>query len=98
MRPVRFHRLAERELEEAAKRYEGERPGLGYEFLDNISQAEDFVCDYPEVAQRILGPIRGLVVPRFPYKIIYRLLQDGSIRILAIAHDSRRPNYWTNRR
>lgn len=98
MRVVRFHRLAEEELQEAAEHYEAERPGLGREFLENLFQAKEFLCDYPEVAQRILGPIRGLVVPRFPYKIIYRVLQDESIRVLAIAHDRRRPNYWSDRR
>jgi hypothetical protein len=35
-------------------------------------------------------------VTRFPYHVIY--LETGThIRILAIAHDRRKPGYWTDR-
>jgi len=35
-------------------------------------------------------------VRQFPYKIIY-LVENNQILILAIAHDSRRPEYWIDR-
>jgi toxin ParE1/3/4 len=39
---------------------------------------------------------RKYVVPRFPYLIFY-LDSPGRVRILAVAHTSRRPGYWKTR-
>jgi hypothetical protein len=36
-------------------------------------------------------------VKRFPYKIVYRERADD-LYIVAIAHTSRRPGYWKDRR
>ncbi|MBI2824874.1 MAG: type II toxin-antitoxin system RelE/ParE family toxin [Planctomycetia bacterium] len=41
--------------------------------------------------------IRRVVVNRFPYVVIYELV-DLEIRILAIAHSRRREDYWRDRR
>jgi hypothetical protein len=40
--------------------------------------------------------VRRLPVPRFPYHVVY-MLHDDVIRILAVAHDYRRPGYWKHR-
>jgi hypothetical protein len=34
---------------------------------------------------------------RFPYSIVYLLLPE-EIRVLAIAHQRRKPGYWSGRR
>ncbi|RLT05905.1 MAG: type II toxin-antitoxin system RelE/ParE family toxin, partial [Planctomycetota bacterium] len=34
---------------------------------------------------------------RFPYKIIFEMIQNEVV-VLAVAHGSRRPNYWLKRR
>jgi hypothetical protein len=35
-----------------------------------------------------------LIVGRFPYVIVYRQHLDGEVEIVAVAHTSRRQNYW----
>ena len=41
-------------------------------------------------------PVRRRAVTRFPYHVIY--LEAGmDLRILAIAHDRRKPGYWQDR-
>jgi plasmid stabilization system protein ParE len=95
---VRFNSLAEEELNEAAARYEAERKGLGYEFLEEISKALALLSRFPQAAPVARGSIRSLVVSRFPYKILYRPLPGGGLRVLAVAHHKRRPGYWTGRR
>jgi hypothetical protein len=35
-------------------------------------------------------------VMRFPYHVVY-LETSGNLRILAIAHDRRKPGYWMKR-
>jgi len=39
---------------------------------------------------------RHFAVHRFPYRIVYRV-RDEDIYIVAIAHSSRRPDYWRDR-
>ena len=41
-------------------------------------------------------PVRTMAVTRFPYHVVY-LEHDSHIRILALAHDRRRPGYWKTR-
>jgi hypothetical protein len=98
MKPIRFNALAEQEMNEAAARYEAERRGLGGEFLQEISRGLGFLSRFPEAAPVARGSIRSLVVSRFPYRILYRQLPSGGLRVLALAHDKRRPGYWTGRR
>ncbi|MFM5997101.1 MAG: F0F1 ATP synthase subunit epsilon [Dolichospermum sp.] len=51
-------------------------------------------------AKKVLfrGSIRRLVIPKFPYSLLYRVLEDEQIRILAVAHYKRKPFYWSKRR
>ncbi|MBI3775205.1 MAG: hypothetical protein HY273_06575 [Gammaproteobacteria bacterium] len=39
---------------------------------------------------------RRYVMQRFPYSLIYTVSSE-EIRILAVAHHSRRPGYWQGR-
>jgi plasmid stabilization system protein ParE len=38
-----------------------------------------------------------MMLSRFPYHIYYRLLESDDLRILAVAHNHRRPEYWGGR-
>jgi hypothetical protein len=40
---------------------------------------------------------RMLTLYDFPYSLIYRI-QGDEIRVIAVAHHSRRPGYWVGRR
>lgn len=98
MKSAAFHRLAERELVEAVEYYESERRGLGEEFLGAIERAIVVLDRYPRAAPRVGREVRRFVLPRFPYSLIYRQLATGQLRILAVAHHKRPPQYWTGRR
>ncbi len=98
MRGAIFNRLAERELAEAIEHYEREVPGLGRRFLDEVEAGVALLMDYPEIAPKIRGNTRRLVLPKFPYSLLYRPLPKGRIRILAVAHQKRHPEYWIGRR
>lgn len=37
---------------------------------------------------------REAILPRYPFSIIYRVLSDGNLFVVAIAHASREPGYW----
>lgn len=42
------------------------------------------------------GRIRRLILSRFPYKLLYSVEADH-IYVIAVAHQHREPNYWTDR-
>jgi len=41
-------------------------------------------------------PVRRIPVKRFPYHVVY-LEESAAIRVLALAHDRRKPGYWKSR-
>jgi plasmid stabilization system protein ParE len=91
-----FHRLAERELNEAASYYEVQETGLGARFLAEVDRCIDALVKHPEAGAIILGPVRRRLVRRFPYAILY-VEKPGGVRILAVMNLKRRPQYWVGR-
>ena len=61
-----------------------------------VQRAVDQILEYPESAPVILGEVRGKVVVRFPYTLMYRMVDDVVI-ILAVAHHRQRPEFWIDR-
>ena len=96
MKPVLFHRLADRELAEAIQFYEDRSAGLGSRFRDHVSGAVDFLREFPLAAPVLDFGVRKRVVRKFPYNLLYSV-EDEYIFILAVAHHKRRPDYWVDR-
>jgi len=96
MARVSFHRLAERELNDAALYYAHESPGLGIAFLNEVEAYVESIVKNPNAGTQIRGQVRRRLLRRFPYGILYSLKADG-IRILAIMNLKRRPTYWVGR-
>ena len=96
MERVSFHRLAERELNEAASYYEGQKAGLGARFLAEVDRCIELLVEHPEAGPVNLGPVRRRLVRRFPYGVLYTVKPEG-VRILAVMNLKRRPLYWVGR-
>jgi toxin ParE1/3/4 len=99
----RIFRSARVELRAAARRYEEERIGLGERFVLAIDKAiNDAVADplrwplMPSVPEE-LG-VRRRLVDSFPYAVVYRIVTNGIVEIVAVMHGKRSPDYWKNRR
>jgi hypothetical protein len=99
VKPVRIAPPASAEFTDAVRWYEGKRAGLGGEFYDAVVRAVDLVREHPAIglALESRAEHRQFLVKRFPYKIVYRERADD-LYIVAIAHTSRRPGYWKDRR
>lgn len=93
---LKFHESAERELNEAADFYDLRSPGLGDAFLDEVERGLSQIAKHPQAATPALGTVRKRILARFPYSILYSV-SAAEIRILAIAHQKRRPFYWRGR-
>jgi toxin ParE1/3/4 len=91
------HEDARAEFDEAADFYAMERAPLGVAFVAAVERAVAHLCEYPESCPIIQGRVRKMRVHRFPYSVMYSLV-DGCVRVLAVAHDRRRPYYWSGRR
>ena len=96
MERVSYHRLARRELNEAAQFYDSESPGLGSAFLDEIERCTQAIANFPEAGPLIIGTIHRRLVLRFPYALLYSIKQDR-LRVLAVMNLKRRPLYWVGR-
>ena len=99
MKPIRIAPLAADEFIEAIRWYERKRAGLGGEFYDAVVRATDVIREHPAIGLSVVNPTnhRQSLVDRFPFKVVYRERTDD-IYIVAVAHTSRRPGYWQNRR
>jgi plasmid stabilization system protein ParE len=96
-RLLSIHEVAEAEINEAADFYDIESPGLGSVFIDEIQRAIGSISEFPEAAPLVRGRVRKRPIPKFPYSMVYSVRPD-EIRILAVAHQKRRPFYWRGRR
>ena len=95
---VRFEHEAGEEYRLAGRWYEERRQNLGLEFFDAVDETIERILARPRSGTRVPLlppdlPVRRLGVTRFPYHVVY-LEMNGDLRILAIAHDRRRPDYW----
>jgi plasmid stabilization system protein ParE len=70
---VSFNPLAERELNDAARYYEIESPGLGSAFVSEVERCSNAILEHPEAGRLILGSIRRRLVNRFPYALLYAI-------------------------
>ena len=98
---VRFEDEADSEYREAGRWYEGHRTGLGLEFFDAVDAAISRIVDLPRVGTRVPRlpadlSVRRHALTRFPYHVVY-VETPEHIRILAVAHDRRKPGYWKDR-
>ena len=94
---ISIHETAEVEINEIADFYDLVNPGLGVVFLNEIDRVIQNIDMFPEAAPIVKGRIRKRTLMGFPYSLIYSLRPD-EIRILAVAHQKRRPFYWHGRR
>ena len=98
LRPPSLSGEAEEDVDAAVDWYIGEGAfAAANDFLDEVERATSLLAQFPEVGEAGEHNTRMLPLHKFPYSLIYRL-QAGAIRIIAVAHHSRRPEYWAGRR
>jgi toxin ParE1/3/4 len=101
VKPVRVEPEAKQELAAAAVWYDERRPGLGLELVEEVDAVLAAIARdpsrfplYPRVGPE-LG-VRRAAARRFPYSIAF-IEHANVVRVLAVAHERRRPDYWVGR-
>ena len=92
-----FHPDASSELDEANQWYEDQQSGLGNRFIEEVKLSISRIQNFPHIGNALVKDIRRIIVPNFPYGIIYSIA-NGSIEIYAVAHLHRKPFYWKKRK
>jgi toxin ParE1/3/4 len=92
-----YHRLAAQEFLDAATWYGSRDRAVGSGFVEEVDRAIAQILEHPE-ASPVLHPegVRRKVLQRFPYGLYY-VVSGERIRIVAVGHHKRRPDYWMRR-
>lgn len=93
---VRLRTEAEQDLEDAARWYEEQQRGLGYQFLDEVMRTFDSVAEQPAMYPEVGRGAHRALIRRFPFGIYYRI-EDASVIVVAVMHGSRHPRQWKSR-
>ncbi len=93
---VRLRPEAEQDLSDAAFWYEGQRPGLGKQFLDEVLAIFSMIAETPVMYPTVHRNTRRAVVHRFPFSVYYRV-EDAEVVVVAVMHGSRNPRRWKSR-
>jgi toxin ParE1/3/4 len=94
---LRFAEEALAEYIAAGQYYNGQIPGLGDAFLNEVEVGVGKILAAPSTWRLIEYDVRRFLVSRFPYGIYYTIEADMVV-IWAIKHLHRDPDYWQERR
>ena len=89
--------IADAELAEAARWYEGQATGLGQEFLDEFESVMDRIMRFPEAWARIGPRHRRCLFRRFPYAVLYSQAET-EIRVAGVIDLRRDPQQTEERK
>ena len=94
---VSTHPLAENELVDGARFYASEGTAeLGEDFVSEFERPINLLRAHPLLGAVWRCRFRRLPLRRFPYSIVY--VPSGELlRVIALAHQRRRPGYWRGR-
>lgn len=93
---VYVRNLAERDALEAQAWYEARGHGLGSNFNNEFGQALQRLEQMPLIGPQIYGPVRRIVLHRFPYLLWY-VVDDQTVIVVACTHGKRSRKFVRSR-
>lgn len=94
---VPTHPLAGIELVDGAQFYAREGTAeLGEDFISEFERSISLLRAHPLLGAVWRGQLRRLPLRRFRYSIVY-VTSGDVLRVIALAHQRRRPGYWRGR-
>lgn len=97
---IEFRPEVEQDMAEAAAWYEARQPGLGAEFVEEIIRVWDALAENPLLNCRhhATKQIRWRYPDRFPYRVIYEVLEaERTVVVAAVLHAARHDRHWRRR-
>ncbi len=82
------HPLAKAEIERYARWYDEQKPGLGYEFLDEVQRILKNIAEQPLRYSKRFGSWHRANLRRFPFAVYYQIFDSVPV-IFAVLHSKR---------
>jgi len=95
---VEYHPGTITDLNRAVDFYEQQRTGLGVELREEIYQTIARIAANPLIYRPIAGQMRRCFVHRFPFSILYRVVDDDLLRLLVIRHHRQHSQFGMDRK
>ena len=73
------------------------RHELASQFDAAFQHGIEKIAQHPEIFYPLGKRHRFYKLEQFPYLLIYRIIGQGEVSVVAVAHTSRKPGYWRNR-
>ena len=96
VKKIEFIAVAREEFLAEVAYYNAAQVGLGVKFSIAVESAVMLAAEFPDVGSGSGSGTRRVIVKGFPFSVIYKSFADRLI-VFAIAHQSRRPRYWSAR-
>jgi len=96
MPKVIFHPAVAIEVKASYEWYQNRSKGLGEDFLSELESAYQTIIELPDTWPKFNIYYRRFLLGKFPFSVIYRE-NENSIFVVAVMHNSRKPNYWKDR-
>src|SRR3954463_3785516 len=97
IRQVHFNRSAINDYLEARDWYADRSADVAARFLDAVDAGVQRIVQAPDSLPVVSGKYRRAPLEKFPHSLIFYERAELDIRIVAVAHPSRRPGYWRRR-
>lgn len=95
---IEYHPALEGELVEVRDYYNSQSQGLGDNFVDDFERQVFLIASMPGRWMLVRDNIRRSLMKRFPYVILFRVIDHEIIRITVVKHERRHPGYGIYRK
>ncbi len=96
MADIVFHPDVGHEVKAAYEWYQNQAIGLGDDFIAELELAYQAVVELPNTWPKFQQDFRRFLLSKFPFSVIYRF-KNETIFVVAVMHNSRKPDYWNDR-
>ncbi len=93
---IRFRDEAFADVAEAFSWYQDQRPGLGFEFKDDLAATIGVLSRMPETGPVVYRGLHRVLLRHFPYALYYDMGADV-LSVRAVVHMHRDPSHWRRR-
>lgn len=93
---LQFHPEVYEDIKESYDWYENQILGLGDKFIEDLENGYVSIENFPNTWANFQYGFKRYILNKFPYSILYKQ-NNNIIYIIAIMHNSRKPNFWMNR-
>jgi len=94
---LEFHEEAAAEYDAAFEWYLERSPDAALEFDAEVDRGLKQIIQAPRRWSAGSYSTRRFLLRKFPFILIYRERESADIQIVAVAHTSRKPEYWKSR-